>query len=360
MNLRETLRFAVLGLLANRVQSLLTMLGVLIGVAAVILLVAVGQGSAVAVEESIEALGSNTISVLGEGSEFGPVTGGAGGDGESTNTGTDIREQDLTLEDVRALNDPAAAPDVKSASPVVTASAACRVGVSSHSTSVTGTWPAYFEASNSPLQSGAYLSNDDVERGAPVAVIGTTVRDALFGADVDPVGQEMTCDGVRLTVIGLLAPKGSLAFQDADDTVVAPLSTVQQNLSGYGSLNSITVQAADGGNVDSAQSQTSAVLADQHGLEDGEAGSWQVLNSETIASALTESSDVFTVLLGAVAGISLLVGDIGITNIMFVTVTERTREIGIRKAIPSGRARFCDVAPQVTSVPLGRTPMSTP
>jgi putative ABC transport system permease protein len=334
VNLTEILRFALVGLLANKVRSLLTLLGVLIGVAAVILLVAVGQGSAVSVEESIESLGSDTIQVLGAGSSFGGAPPGAlgGGAESSTDTGTEIQTQNLTLDDAYVLNQSPAATAIKSASPIVTAQVACRLGASSHSTSLTGTWPTYFEASNSPISEGGYFTNADLASSRKVAVIGITVREALFG-EGDVIGQQMTCDGVRFTVVGVLKEKGSLGFQDSDDTIIAPLNTVQQNLSGYGDLNSITVQAKDSNSVDQAQSQTTSILAEQH---EG-AGDWTVLNSATIAAALSESSDVFTVLLGVVAGISLLVGGIGITNIMLVTVTERTREIGIRKAIGASR-----------------------
>lgn len=341
MNPREIFRFAVLGLLANKARSLLTMLGILIGVAAVILLVAVGQGSADSVEESIESLGSNTITVIGSGSAggFGPPAGLFGGDAGSAETGTAIASLDLTMDDAYALNDPTVAPHVRSASPVSSAPVDCTVGVSSHAVNITGTWPAYFEATNSPVRLGGYFEADAVERADRVAVIGRTVADSLYGDPdvVDPVGREMTCDGQRFTVVGLLEPKGSLGFQDADNTVIAPISTVQQSLSGYGDIVSITVQAVDSESVSAAQGEVTRVLADRHDLSAGESGNWNILASETIVAALTESSDVFTVLLGAVAAISLLVGGIGITNIMLVTVTERTREIGIRKAIGASR-----------------------
>ncbi|WP_322919239.1 ABC transporter permease [Nocardioides renjunii] len=347
VNPREVFRFAVVGLLANKVRSLLTMLGILIGVAAVILLVAVGQGSADAVEDSIESLGSNTITVTGTGAGGGAAVGGpggpaggfGGGEEESTSTGTDIASLDLTMDDARALNDARAAPHVKSASPVATAQVDCTVGASSHSVSITGTWPTYFEASNSPVSAGTYFDVEAVNQAQPVAVIGRTVVENLFGDpdEVDPVGESVTCNGVRLSVVGVLAAQGSVGFQDSDDTIIAPISTVQQSLAGYESISSITVQATDSASVEAAQEETSAVLAARHNLAGGQSGNWSTLSSETIVSALTESSDVFTVLLGAVAAISLLVGGIGITNIMLVTVTERTREIGIRKAIGASR-----------------------
>ena len=330
MNLLETLRIGLRGVGANRLRSSLTVLGILIGVAAVIVLVAVGNGSSKAVTQSIENLGTNTLTV-----RHGAFGGGGGGGGGGGAGRTQFK--DLTVDDAIALADPVLAPDVKSASPVVSAQAACTYEGTSYTTSITGTWPSYFEASNMKLASGTYFTNEDVTSSRRTVMLGKTVVDELFGT-VDPVGKEIVCSGTPYTVVGTLQAKGSSGFQDADDVIIAPLTTVQGHLTGYSSLASVLVQAKSADVQEAAQSEVYSILDDRHGTTDTSARDYQVLNQASLLSTVEDTNQVFTVLLGAVAAISLLVGGIGITNIMLVTVTERTREIGIRKAIGASKA----------------------
>ncbi len=324
MNLLETISIGLRGVTANRLRSSLTVLGILIGVAAVIVLVAVGNGSSQAVTSSIEQLGTNTLTVRH--GAFGPP-----GQGGRT------QFKDLTVDDAIALSDDVLAPDVKSASPVVSAQAACTYEGTSYSTSITGTWPSYFEASNLTLDSGTYFTNEDVTGSKRTVVVGQTVVDELFGT-VDPVGKEIVCSGTPFTVVGTLTEKGSSGFQDSDDVIVAPLTTVQGHLTGYGSLDTVLVQAVSGSATAAAESEVYSILDDRHGTTDTSSRDYQVLNQASLLSTVEDTNQVFTVLLGAVAAISLLVGGIGITNIMLVTVTERTREIGIRKAIGASKS----------------------
>jgi putative ABC transport system permease protein len=321
----EILRFAAAGLAANKVRSALTMLGILIGVGSVILLVAVGNGSSRSVQASLQSLGTNSLTVLHSG-------GGGFGPGGSSSTSTQA-PKNLTVADAKAL---LAASGVKSVSPVVSTSATLTYQGASHTvSSFTGTYPSYFEASNSPITKGTYFSNDDVLNARKVMIIGTTVKTDLFGT-ANPVGQRVYVSGVPFTVLGVLKSKGSTGFQNADDTAIAPLNTVEDSLTGYGSLNDIVVQAKSPTVVNSVQSQITSILDQRHGVTSSDAD-FQVLNQASLLSATSSTSRTFTVLLGAVAAISLLVGGIGITNIMLVTVTERTREIGIRKAIGAPR-----------------------
>ncbi|WP_331447069.1 ABC transporter permease [Streptomyces xanthochromogenes] len=323
MSLFQTLRFAFGGLAANKVRSALTMLGVLIGVAAVIVLLAVGNGSSQTVKDSIEKLGTNALTVSSG--------GGFGGSRSATVT------KPLTVDDARALADPAAAPHIESVAPETTTSETALYEGTSHTVSqVVGTYPAYFKASNSKVTHGDYFSNDDVLGSRKVAVIGSTTATDLFGT-ADPVGRKMTLGGTPFTVVGVLATKGGTGFQDPDDVVVAPLPTVQNAFTGFGSIGQILVEAKSADATTQAQNEITTVLMGRHGIKDPTALDFRVSSQASLLTTQADTNRTFTVLLGAVAAISLLVGGIGITNIMLVTVTERTREIGIRKAIGAPR-----------------------
>ncbi len=322
MNPFETLRFAFGGLAANKVRSALTMLGVLIGVAAVIVLLAVGNGSSQAVKDSIEKLGTNALTVSS-----------GGGFGGSRSAAT----KPLTVADAKALADPAAAPHIESVAPETTTSQTALYEGTSHTVGqVVGTYPAYFKASNSKVAKGDYFGSDDVLGSRKVAVIGSTTATDVFGT-ADPVGKKMTLGGTPFTVVGVLATKGGTGFQDPDDVVVAPLPTVQNAFTGFGAIGQILVEATSADATTPAQNEITTVLMGRHGIKDPSALDFRVSSQASLLTTQADTNRTFTVLLGAVAAISLLVGGIGITNIMLVTVTERTREIGIRKAIGAPR-----------------------
>jgi putative ABC transport system permease protein len=318
----EVLRSALHGLTANKVRSSLTMLGILIGVAAVILLVAVGNGSKKAVEDQLSSLGSNTVTVSS--------TGGRGSGAQTSSA------QTLTLDMVGVITDKNLAPDVLSVSPVQTTSATVSAGSTSSTVSVTGTTASWFEASNSPVETGAAFTEADDTSAHRVAVLGSTTADNLF-PDQDAVGQSVDIGGTTYSVVGVLAAKDANGPNDPNDVIVAPITTVRDSLAGYGGLSSIVVQATSADTVSAVQSEVTAILNQQLGITSSASAPYRILNQADLLAARTSTASTFTVLLGAVAAISLLVGGIGVTNIMLVTVTERTREIGIRKALGAQR-----------------------
>lgn len=321
MNFLEVLRFAVRGLTANKLRSALTTLGITIGVAAVILLVAVGNGASAAIAASIQGLGTDLVTVS-------PARGGG--------QGTSARP--LTVQDAHALVDPVGAPDVKAASPVVNTTATATYGQTSYDISgVTGTEPGYFSTTNRVIADGRLFGDEDVTAARKVVVLGPAAAESIFGT-AEPVGKNVLLDSIQFTVIGVLQAKGVTGQQNPDDVAIAPISAVQNSLTGYGNLSQIAVQAISADSVSLAQAEITAILDARHGIRPGGTADYQIQNSAQLLETRTAATETFTVLLAAVAAISLLVGGIGVTNIMLVTVTERIREIGIRKAIGAPRA----------------------
>ena len=325
----ENVRIAVSGILANKLRALLTMLGILIGVGAVILVVAVGNGSSRAVQARLSGLGTNTLTVF---------TGGGGGRGGQRNGTQSVRVQ-LTPRDLRAIADTSNAPDVQAVSPVANASVTASVSGSTYSpSSFLGVYPVYESIKNWSITQGRFFDQNDQNSAAKVVVLGTTAVTDLFGntaAAAAAVGSEVNFGGTTLQVIGVLKSKGSNGAQDQDDVAMIPLSTMQSHFTGAtAGFSQLIAQATSAATSNAAQSEITSVLASDHSLSATAAASdFRVLSQSDLLATSQSTTKTFTVLLAAIAAISLLVGGIGVMNIMLVTVTERTREIGIRKAI---------------------------
>ena len=310
---------AALSLVANKLRTLLTMLGIIIGVAAVIAMVSVGMGVRSNVVSSISRLGSNMLIVMAGSSNRGGVRGGAG----SMTT--------LTYDDAKAIK--ARVKNIDYVSPTVQGSYQVVYGHENWSTTVTGVVPEYSAIQSLTMQSGIFFTEHDVDVRNRVAVIGPTVATNLFNT-VNPVGKKIRIGNAPYTVIGLLASKGqSTGGQDQDDVVLIPLTTAQERLLGITYVRSVNVQVSSQEKMDEVQANIEKLLRQRHRIREGGEDDFNVRNMTSLMETMTQTTTMITLLLGSIAGISLIVGGIGIMNIMMVSVTERTREIGIRKAI---------------------------
>lgn len=323
------LRVAVNSLLKNGMRSLLTSLGIIIGVSAVIVMVAIGTGSQDRIEREINALGTNLIIVFPGASQSGGVSRGAG----SLNR--------LTLDDMEILEENATL--IGAVSPVVRTGGQVVGGGNNWNSTVYGVSTDYFEIRNWQINYGDFFTERDIRSSKKVALLGKTVADQLF-PDQDPTGEQIRIRNTPFTVAGVLKEKGQSGMgQDQDDVVLAPSTTVLYRLKGDRYIDMINASAISTDRLDEAQEEIRTLLRTSHRLDEGKEDDFTIRNQAEITEAVSETSQVMTLLLGSIAGVSLIVGGIGIMNIMLVSVTERTREVGIRL---STGARSSDILTQ--------------
>jgi putative ABC transport system permease protein len=326
MNLIESIQIALRSLAANKLRSILTMLGIIIGVGAVIALVAAGAGAQAEVAQRFTSLGSNLLVVSRGRSFFRGVSQGSSS------------ASSLTNDDVAAIAQlgtaiAAIAPEYSTQGTVV-------YGSKNTQTSIYGVTAEYLKVRNYQLERGRFVDDLDLKTQAKVVALGASVVESLFGTTIDPLGKMVKINRQNYEVIGIMASKGAASgFQNQDDMVFIPLTTAQLRFGGAGNktVSSINVQAASADKMDLAEAQLTAILQARRGLTGSQSTSFNVQNQTQLVEMVQATSETFTMLLGSIAAISLVVGGIGIMNIMLVSVTERTREIGIRKAVGAKR-----------------------
>jgi putative ABC transport system permease protein len=312
-----------LGLTTHKLRSFLTMLGIIIGVASVITLMSVGKGSTAQILSRIQSMGANVVTIRGGASMSGGVRGAMGG------------VTTLTMEDAEAIAEQVS--NISAVAPSSSSNLQLVVGGENTNSQVTGVTPEYMEVNNLKVASGSFFSEEEYQRGAKVAVIGSNVKETLFG-DTDPIGQRMRMGTIIVTVTGVLESKGT-GFNSPDDAVYIPLTALQQAVAqtrttrGETVVSSISLTVTDENKADQTVEEITSLLRTRHRLASAADNDFNIMSMEEMASTLEETSATLTLLLGAIAGIALLVGGIGVMNIMLVSVLERTREIGIRKAL---------------------------
>ena len=319
MDFMNTFRLALRALARNKMRSALTMLGIIIGVAAVIAVVSIGQGAQYMVQQGIQAMGTNVVFIAAGSGRPGGVRVGYGG------------VKTLTIDDMNAIL--REIPLIKEAAPSVNSRKQIVYGNQNWSTVINGTTPNYFEIRNWSIQSGSVFSDEEVDLAANVCVIGTTVAKNLF-LDEDPVGKTLRIGNIPFRVDGVLESKGqNVIGQDQDDAVYAPYTTVQRKISGITWVQFINASAISPVASVAAVAPITSLLRERHRIRTGDDDDFFVRTQSEVADLMNKTQGVMTMLLGGIASVSLLVGGIGIMNIMLVSVTERTREIGVRMAV---------------------------
>lgn len=319
MIITDILKETFWSLSANKVRSGLTILGIVIGIASVITMVSIGQGAQASIAQSIQSIGSNLIIVRPGEQRTGGLSGGAGS------------AQSLTLDDVSVLK--SQVQNINAVAPEVSRRYQVTAKGTNTNTQVVGTVPDYLTVRNVAMDSGVFITDQQVKTSSKVAILGSSVRDDLFGVSANPIGKIIRIRNVDFEVIGVTLAKGGSGFSNPDDSIYVPLSSAQHFLAGDIFVSTISVAASDPGSMVAVQQQITSLLLKQHNISDPTQADFRLMNQADIIATASSITGTFTMLLASIAGISLLVGGIGIMNMMLTTVTERTKEIGLRKAV---------------------------